>query len=433
VFLWTVALWACGPDDDVGIDTPDERDADGDGFSPDLGDCDDNDPNAYPGAPEVWCNGRLENCDGADGNFTVPTDVPTIADGLAAAGAGFTVCVAPGTYAESGLALTRFGVQLIGLPGGVATIDAGGASRGLDIPADDVVVSNLTIVGGVGLTEFEDLPGVVAGGGIRVTGDNVGLIGVTVTGSSAPNGGGIGALEAKNLRIEGGVVEGGVADAGGGVYLAFGDATITGLTVRDNTSTGDGGGLYATDAAFTLDALTVTGNDATGAGGGLHLTGIGPSAITGGTWSENTAVGNGGALLLAEGDLTVSGATFEGNRGEAGGAVSAIGDGRLTIANNVWTGNSAAAGGALHLTGGTATSEGGNTVSANSAAGDGGGVLVDGATSQWLSDTLEGNTALRGGGVYCAAGRFVEDTVTMTGNAPDQVGCGPNCADCTAR
>jgi hypothetical protein len=38
-------------------------DADGDGFSPAQGDCDDNDFTTYPGAPEM-CDGRDNNCDG---------------------------------------------------------------------------------------------------------------------------------------------------------------------------------------------------------------------------------------------------------------------------------------------------------------------------------------------------------------------------------
>ena len=45
-------------------------DLDGDGFKPFCGDCDDSDPNSYPGATEV-CDGRDNNCDGqSDEGFT---------------------------------------------------------------------------------------------------------------------------------------------------------------------------------------------------------------------------------------------------------------------------------------------------------------------------------------------------------------------------
>lgn len=430
--LWTL-LWGCGPDDDVGIDTPDEVDEDGDGFSPDLGDCDDSDASVYPGAPELWCNGKVENCEGADGNFTVPTDVATIAEGLSAAGAGFTVCVAPGIYAEPDLALTRFGVQLIGLPGGVATLDAGGLGRGLDLVADGVRVENLTIINGLGTTEFVDLPGVIAGGGIRVTGDDVVLVNVTVRDSVAPNGAGVGALEAKNLRIEGGTLANNVADFGGGLFLTFGDATLVGVTVGENLATVDGGGIYATEASFAFEALTVNANESTGHAGGVYLDATGASTLTGGVFSNNVALGDGGGLFLAGGDLTVDGTTFDGNRATLGGALQAVGPDALTLTAGVWTGNNGNFGGALHIAAGTALSGGGNTLTGNVAAEGGGGMYIDGGQVSLVDDVFSENAATLGGGVFCASGKFGEENVSIGTNTPDQVGCAPSCSGCVAR
>lgn len=51
--------------DDSNVDDPEAGrfDDDGDGFSPNEGDCDDADPSVYPGAPEV-CDGKDNNCNG---------------------------------------------------------------------------------------------------------------------------------------------------------------------------------------------------------------------------------------------------------------------------------------------------------------------------------------------------------------------------------
>ena len=53
------------------------QDVDGDGFTDDV-DCDDNDPNVFPGAPDEIDDGNLDsNCDGADG---VLTDIVFVKD-----------------------------------------------------------------------------------------------------------------------------------------------------------------------------------------------------------------------------------------------------------------------------------------------------------------------------------------------------------------
>jgi hypothetical protein len=50
----------------VEVVSEEDRDDDGDGLTPFCGDCDDDDANAYPGAPEVCGDGLDQDCDGAD-------------------------------------------------------------------------------------------------------------------------------------------------------------------------------------------------------------------------------------------------------------------------------------------------------------------------------------------------------------------------------
>jgi hypothetical protein len=60
---------------------PNTIDADGDGYSPANGDCDDSNPNAYPSAIEVDANGIDEDCDGSDGVIDGTIDPNVDADG----------------------------------------------------------------------------------------------------------------------------------------------------------------------------------------------------------------------------------------------------------------------------------------------------------------------------------------------------------------
>jgi hypothetical protein len=60
------------------VDCPD-IDGDGDGWTPGEGDCDDTDPNVYPGAPRI-CDGKDSNC---DGRLDVANDFDDDNDGVA--------------------------------------------------------------------------------------------------------------------------------------------------------------------------------------------------------------------------------------------------------------------------------------------------------------------------------------------------------------
>jgi hypothetical protein len=75
LFLLALGLAACGDPDDSDIKTDDTgpgtnptADEDGDGYSVEDGDCDDDDPDVHPSAEEIPCDGLDNDC--ADGDLT---------------------------------------------------------------------------------------------------------------------------------------------------------------------------------------------------------------------------------------------------------------------------------------------------------------------------------------------------------------------------
>jgi len=104
ISLLLLAFAACTDVEDAGA-LPDAEeplgtavDADGDGVD-DRTDCDDDNPDAFPGGREV-CDGVDNDCDGAIDELyvRVPGDAETLEDAVDLADDGATLCVRPGIY-----------------------------------------------------------------------------------------------------------------------------------------------------------------------------------------------------------------------------------------------------------------------------------------------------------------------------------------------
>jgi CSLREA domain-containing protein len=101
------------------------------------------------------------------------------------------------------------------------------------------------------------------------------LAGVTITGGSATNGGGILVGPEAILNVHNAVVDGNVAAARGGAIHAQGNVSLLNSTVSGNRVNDGSGGAIAVDAggeAIVL-ASTLTGNAAAAGGGGIRSAG----------------------------------------------------------------------------------------------------------------------------------------------------------------
>ena len=119
--------------------------------------------------------------------------------------------------------------------------------------------------------------------------------------------------------------------------------TIQGLTITGGSAT-QGGGIRS-EGPLTLESSVVTANTSSGSGGGIYLVEGSSIEISNSVISNNTAAGAGGGMrAVLTGDLNIRDTTFSGNSSTAarGGAIWFIGDeGDLNLESSVITGNTA--------------------------------------------------------------------------------------------
>ncbi len=170
------------------------------------------------------------------------------------------------------------------------TIDANGLSRVLHLESATLSVKSLTLTGGRVYPSS-------AAGGVYVYDSTLMLTDTTISGNSAPYGGGM--------------------YARGAVFGAGNDVTLNNCTVSGNYAYEDAG--IAGGGKFTLVNSTVSGNRAVNWGGGLTLQGS-TSVLINSTVSNNTAGTYGAGLYTSRGYLTLKNTIVSGNRLTGGGA-----------------------------------------------------------------------------------------------------------------
>ena len=291
------------------------------------------------------------------------------------------------------------GTQTITGPAPGVTINARAASRVFQIDGGVTAsLSGLTITGG----------SADQGGGLLNSG-TLTMTNCTISGNSASKGGG-GLASFGALTLTSCTLTGNHADSGSGGGLAsYGPATLTKCTVSSNGAD-TAGGIFSTGTLILTDC-TVTGNGASQIGGILTT---GTATLTSSSINDNFSNQTGG--LSIAGTATLINCSISGNASEQGSGGGLANNGTLTLTNctldrngSGLTGN----GGALANYGKATLTN--CTVSGNTAfengftPGNGGGVQNSRVgTVNFIDCTLSGNVAGQGGGLYNLG------TVTLT-------------------
>jgi hypothetical protein len=274
--------------------------------------------------------------------YNVPSDAtPTIASALAIALDGDTIEVAPGTYFESNLHMTR-GITLRGIAGASSTtIDAQGVgSVVLMESASPATIEGFTITGGVAQS-FE-------AGGITAFSSSATIRGCVITGNASDGEGG-GILQGGVTLVEDCLIEGNTAWFGGGIcsYL-FGEMQVSETVIRNNEA-GFGGGVALYEAGlFQMMDCIVEQNAAEKDGGGVFVV-ASSNQLRQCKFIGNVALGKGGGV--AGDGAEIEDCVFRANRAAVGGGTHISGK----ILRCTFVENEAPLGGAILGRGGQIT------------------------------------------------------------------------------
>ena len=380
----------------------------------------------------------------------VPGDHATITAAIAAAKAGDTIRVAPGTYSASSevfpLRLDK-AISLEGDPNNRPHLQGDNRHTAVLIESGGVTLRGFQITDANGSEGINNMDG----GGICVfvgPGEtrDVSIVYCLIENNRCPTdetydgcGGGIYcggtycrcfSVNISNCTIRNNVVHG----CGGGVFCALlSNVHIENTAIEDNAADDHGGGVYV-DVFASLDLLKLTSLVANhcfgdpkkanwgGKGGGLACESYGVFTVTDCNIVQNTAEHYGGGIFTRGGDLE----DFSDLRGE-GACVDK--PSRSSVSNSRINRNFAKrSGGGVYMAASAKLHFSGTTFywnDANDPNGDGGAVFVAGSTSAGgivtfdANCVLEGNESARhGGGVYLgsrAKGTF--DSTKFLGNS----------------
>ena len=250
-----------------------------------------------------------------------------------------------------------------------------------------------------------------------VSGGNLSISGVTVSGANANSGGAF--ANSGILNISNSTISGNIANQGGGIFNNTGATlNLTNSTLSGNTAPSGGGGI-ANKGTVTVSNSTIFGNyNGSHGGGGILNYGTGTLNISNSTISGNTA-GSAGGGISNFGTLTLTNSTLSGNITYGGGGGGIVNAGSLTVTNSTLSNNFAPTGGGIFNNPNSTVSLTDSTISGNSATSGSGGGMDNRGTITVTNSTISGNTATNfGGGIFNNPNSTVSLTnSTLSGNS----------------
>ncbi len=122
---------------------------------------------------------------------------------------------------------------------------------------------------------------------------------------------------------------------------------ISGFTVK-NCTANSGGGMYIINSSPTISNMIFESNTASNGGGGIHIAGTSNPLLTGLIVRNNTSTGttNGGGIVINAGSPTITQSSIHGNTaGGNGGGIRATGSGNPVVSySQIYNNNTGSAG-----------------------------------------------------------------------------------------
>ncbi len=197
--------------------------------------------------------------------------------------------------------------------------------------------------------------------------------------------------------------------------------TITGLRRASETRIlGDGGPALSVERVqgLTVQALTLSEGQGL-SGGGLFVESSSELLFEDVIFSDNLAEQGGGAAFLNSEEITLRACAFTRNDARSGGGLTLWNSTEVRVEDCDFLGNDAEeSGGGINLgSDSSLTMQGGSLASGQ--ANEGGGLKMSGGTVLLDSVSISDNVATLGGGIYQDGGSLESTGVVFSGNLPD--------------